>query len=159
MIMSKSFKLFNGDLSITNRSFDIVSGQDKLLQDLSLWMRERIGTDPMTPTFGSMLDGGIVNGQEVTPFIGQNLSPDIKGRIASSVFSQLQLYQQLQLEKIKAEAIQYNGRNTLERGEVISSIDSVDVSNIGSVVVIKVLLTTLANKSVQLTLPLDTGIN
>lgn len=152
--MSKSLRLVNGDLSISNRSLDTVRGKDKLFQDLSLWLRERIGTDPMTPTFGSTLDGGILNNQEIPSFIGRTLNPIISAQIQAEIYRILVLYQKKQLEKIKAEASRYQGKNTLDPDEVIDTIDSVSTSSLGTTVVVRVMLTTLANNNLNFVLPI-----
>jgi hypothetical protein len=62
--MSYSLRVEGGDLVVGNkRALEVVTGKEKLFQDLKLWLLERVGTDPSTPTFGSRLDGGVVDGQ------------------------------------------------------------------------------------------------
>jgi phage baseplate assembly protein W len=153
--MSKSLKLVNGDLYISNRSLHTVRGKEKLLQDLSLRLREKIGTDPMTPTYGSILDGGVINGSEVPSFIGRVINPSVKEEIHAEIAEQISKYQREQLEKIKSETVRYQGKNTLDKSEVIYSIDSINISNIGTTIVAQVTLTTLANEQVNLFLPID----
>lgn len=153
--MSKSLRLVNGDLSISNRALDTVSGKEKLFQDLSLWIREKIGTDPMTPTYGSPLDGGIVNGQEVAPFIGRTINPAIQAEIQSIIYSLIDRYQKEQLEKIKEEATTYLGKTTFNADEIISTIDTVDVSSYGTTILARVVITTMENNSLTFILPMD----
>ena len=152
--MSKSLQLVNGDLFISNRSLQTIRGKDKLFQDLSLWLRERIGTDPMTPTYGSTLDGGIVDNENVPSFIGRTINPFVAGQIQSEVYNNIIKYQKAQLQKIKNESSIYQGKNTLDPDEVINTIDSIKTSNIGTTVVVRVVLTTLSNQQINLTLPL-----
>jgi phage baseplate assembly protein W len=156
--MSKSLQLVNGDLFISNRSLQTIRGKDKLFQDLSLWLRERIGTDPMTPTYGSTLDGGTINDQDVPSFIGTTLNPFLIGQIQAEVYGNIIKYQKAQLEKMKSEASIYQGKNTLDPDEVINTIDSIKTSNVGTSVVVQVTLTTLSNQALNLTLPLTNPI-
>lgn len=156
--MSKSFRILNGDLALTgDRTFDIVSGRDKLIQDLTLWVLERIGSDPLTPTFGSTLDGGIINGAEVPSFIGEVMTQGRINEIRAEVNNLLNQYQQLQLAKIQAETVQYGGSTTLDPDEVLKSIDSITTATSGTIIIVRVALTTLGNSQLQLTIPIQNG--
>lgn len=151
--MSKSLALINGDLAITGRSFSIVSGRDKLAQDLTLWVLEKVGTDPATPTYGNTLDGGVVNGVQIPSMVGQMLTQESMTTIQGIVQNLLQQYQQGQLVKMKAEIAQY-GNSTLSNDEVIYSIDGIQVANLGDIVIIQANLTTLAKANLTVTIPL-----
>lgn len=151
--MSQSFRISGGDLVLQNRSFATVDGQDKLFQDLSLMLEEPLGTDSLAPTYGSSLDNEIINGQEVSPFIGQVFNSQIAASIVGEVRRVLSNYQQAQLQKMQQEAIQFQGRTTLNDSEIIYSIDSINISNSGMIVLVQVSLTTLAGISVKLTFP------
>jgi hypothetical protein len=154
--MSKSLTFFNGDLVIgSGRAFETVEGRDKLIQDLKLWILERIGTDPSTPTFGSRLDGGFENGRQLPSYIGQIISDEVLGSIRNEIIVLIQRYQAMQYQKMRSETIQYLGKNTLAQGEVVESINSVNVTSTGSIVVVQVIITTLQGNQLKLTLPLD----
>lgn len=56
-----SLLLKSGDLVVSGSTCSIVSGKEKLTQDLSLWLLERFGADRMHPTFGSTLQNYIGN--------------------------------------------------------------------------------------------------
>jgi uncharacterized phage protein gp47/JayE len=143
--MSKSLKLNNGDLVIGRaRSFENVEGIDKLKQDLSLWILEQIGTDPLTPTYGSTLDGGIIDGQPIPSFIGQTLTSEAFERIEIDVQDLVARYQASQLDKIKREVLQYSGQHTLSPDETIKLIRAVRAVSVGDVVVVRVDLTTVS---------------
>jgi hypothetical protein len=151
--MSKSLALVNGDLAIFGRSYATVEGSAKLVQDLRLWVLERIGTDPATPTYGSTLDGGVVNGVSVPSFIGEQLDDNNSLAIQGVVQTLLQTYQQNQLAKMKAEVTQY-GKTTMSNDEIIHTIDSIQVAIFGTTVIIQAHLTTLAGETFTLTIPL-----
>lgn len=157
--MSKSFALTNGDLQIgSGRSYEIVAGRDKLRQDLTLWLTERIGSDPMTPTYGSRLDGGIIDGKEAPSFIGQIASTNNMNQIRAEVLDLLTEYQNMQLDKVRNETLLYRGKNTLEADEVIDTINSVDVTQVGTTVLVRVVITTLGRTSLKVTLPIATEV-
>lgn len=62
--MTFSLALKGGDLVQLGSVLGIVSGSDKLQQDMSLWLTERLGVDRFHPRYGSILPnfiGGVVN--------------------------------------------------------------------------------------------------
>lgn len=154
--MSKSFALVNGDLALgPGRAFQLVSGKAKLLQDLKLWILERIGTDPATPTFGSRLDGGIEDGNRDPSYIGQIITTETLMGIRGEVIRLIQNYQAMQYEKIRAETIAYVGQTTLDNDEVIDSIDKITTSVFGSTIVVQVGINLLSGDVIKLTLPMN----
>lgn len=156
--MSTSFKLDGGDLSIgSGRSFERVSGAYKLAQDLRLWVLERIGNDPATPTFGSRLDGGVIDGQEVPSFIGQIGSEALVSEIRAEVVALLGAYQQNQIAKMKREMILYNGKHTLEADETLHIINSVEATQQGTQIIVRVTCQTLAGTTFRLLIPTNQG--
>lgn len=158
--MSKSLQLSNGDLILgAGRSLGLVSGKDKLLQDLSLWVLERIGVDPATPSYGNLLDGGIVNDTEIPGFIGEIVGQNILNEIRNEVLDILQRYQAMQYEKIRRETLAYIGLNTLDEDEVLQNINSVKVTSVGTTVLVQVIITTLAGSNVKLTIPIAEGVS
>src|SRR3954462_6416197 len=60
--MSWSLQLRGGDLVIGGASFGVATQQQKLIQDLRCAILERMGTDEDHPWFGSLIDGGRLNG-------------------------------------------------------------------------------------------------
>lgn len=156
--MSKSFALVNGDLQLgTSRGYDIVSGKQKLLQDLRLWFTEQVGTDSILGTYGSGLDGGVINGEVQESFIGRVATQAVLGEIRIKTLELIQSYQQMQFTKMQDEALLYDGKNTLDADEVLDGIDSIQLVSVGTTVLIQVILTTLGGSSIKLTVPLDLG--
>jgi hypothetical protein len=153
--MSKSFAVVNGDLQIgTSRSYSVVSGRDKLAQDLRLLVVEKIGHDPLLPTYGSRLDGGIIDGEEVDSHIGQLATQENLNRVRIEVIRLIENYQQQQFDKMANEAIIYGGRNTFDEDEVVDEILDVDAKQIATTVLVQVILSTLAGTSLKVTIPL-----
>ena len=152
--MSLSLALRNGDLYIgPGRRFETVSGRAKLLQDLKLHILERIGIDPSTPTIGSRLDGGTVNGSYIESFIGRIMDEEALNEIRSEVIGILQRYQNLQYEKVRSETLRYQGKNTLTAEEIIETIDKVEVTGIGNIAIVQIRLTTLSGSPIKITIP------
>lgn len=153
--MSYSLRVENGDLVVgSKRALEVVTGKEKLFQDLKLWILERLGTDPATPLYGSILDGGVIDGQYVDSFIGQVINHENLLAIKAEVLNILQQYQQMQLAKMKKELLEYNNRHTLDENEILHTINSVILTTMGSTVLVKVSCTTLKKVTFNITLPL-----
>lgn len=62
--MTFSLALRDGDLVQLGSTLQTVSGANKLQQDMSLWLTERLGVDRFHPRYGSILPnfiGGVIN--------------------------------------------------------------------------------------------------
>lgn len=154
--MSKTMQIVNGDLVVgAGRSFQQVTGKQKLFQDLKLWVLERIGTDPATPTYGSRLDGGVIDGVEVESMIGELATQDRLDEIESEVAGLLASYQQEQIDKMRREVVLYNGQHTLSPNEVLHRVDAIQTTLLGTTVLVRVHCTTLAGDSFKLTIPAE----
>lgn len=152
--MSTSFRIQGGDLSVgAGRSFERAIGSLKLAQDLRLWVLEHVGTDPATPTFGSRLDGGIIDGEPVESFIGQVATEARQAEIRTEMIALLSQYQAGQIAKMQREMLAYGGSHTLTADETLHSIESVLTTQIGDQIIVRVLCHTLAGTQFQLTIP------
>lgn len=152
--MSTSFKLDGGDLVVgSGRSFERVSGAYKLAQDLRLWVLERIGTDPATPTFGSRLDGGVIDGESIEPFIGHLGSESLLSEIRSEVSTLLGQFQQQQIAKMKSDMLLNDGKTTLTAEEILHVVNSIEATQVATQVIIRVNCTTLAGSTFRLLIP------
>ncbi len=152
--MSKSFQLVNGDLVVgAGRAFQQVTGKQKLFQDLRLWILERIGTDPATPTYGSRLDGGVIDGAEVASFIGEVANQERLDEIEYEIATLLALYQQEQVDKMRRETIQFGGQHTLLPDEILHRVEAIRTSLLGTTVLVRVHCSTLTGDTFKLTIP------
>lgn len=151
--MSNNFKIERGDLVVgTGRAYERVSGLTKLQQDLQLWLLERIGTDPSTPTYGSSLDGGVIDGKPFPSYIGQLSTQARVNEIEAEVRRVLELYQETQANKMQLEMAQF-GKHTLDANEILSSIDNIQSGIVGDTIVVKVTISTAAYNQLTLTIP------
>lgn len=152
--MSNNFKISGGDLVVgAGRTYERVSGITKLQQDLELWLLEKIGTDPSTPTYGSSLDGGVIDGVTLPSYIGQSSTDGRVREIIAEVRRLLELYQETQVNKMRLEMAQFSGKHTLTGDEILASIDSVDAAVQADIVIVKVAISTATGNSLTLLVP------
>lgn len=142
--MTWSLALANGDLSFAGPGgYATVSGQQKLLQDLRNWLLEPRGTDPVNPDYGSTLDGGTLpDGTVVDPVIGELITAENLLTLESEVRRILQAYQQQQLDRITLEAGLYGGKNTFSAGEILQSVEAVNIQQVADMVFVQCVIQT-----------------
>lgn len=109
--MSFSLKVANGDLVLAGNQFAIVSGVDKLKQDLTLWLAERFGIDRFHPAMGSNLQN----------FIGGVIGYGTQSMVYSEVLRVLTNYQRVQTQDFRAFP------SNFALSELLWNINSVDV--------------------------------
>lgn len=141
----KTLTVQNGDLQLDNSgrlTFQI--GSNKLVQDLTLWLEEPLGTGFTTPNFGSTLPN----------MIGQNFTPYLSAQIQAETLRVLTLYQKNQISALK-NAQNLSQLGNWNKSEIINSINSIDVypdSNLPTMIDISVNITTLSNTSLTINL-------
>jgi phage baseplate assembly protein W len=137
--MSWSFAIKNGDLNPYGPGgYQTVTGSQKLLQDLRVWLLTPRGSDPLHLDYGSTLDGGTVDGATVESSIGSIIDPTRLLALESEVRRVLYAYQQQQMDRLYADQQQLGGKNTFSVGEILYDVENVQLSQIGDVVVIAV---------------------
>ena len=153
--MTYSLHIKNGDLNLGGPGgFAIVTGSQKLVQDLKNWLLEPRGTDPSHPEYGSVIDGGILpDGSVISSSIGSTIDDERLLEIETELRRVLLAYQQQQLDRLQAESIQYNGKNTFSPGEILYSVQSVDVSRFGNTVIARITILTSAGQQITFTQP------
>lgn len=135
MIVSLSLKVVNGDLSITAGKFDLVSGTDKLKQDLTLWLTERYRDDRFHRTYGSILDG----------YIGGVINPsETIARVQSETLRVLSNYQQIQVSRFREIP------NKFQPSELLQAVNGVNVSLSYDKVIVLVRITTAARTTASI---------
>lgn len=138
--MSWSLKVSNGDLSPAPASLDSVSGAQKLVQDLRLWILERMGTDNLHPRFGSLIDGGTTpEGNELPGVIGSESFAEGRAFVESEIRRICREYQMQQLARVKQDRVTL-GRATLTPAEVLRDVTSIDFSQYEDALLVNVTL-------------------
>src|ERR1700746_1186054 len=110
--MSFSLALQGGDLVLLGNSLGIVYGVDKLKQDLTCWLCEDFGIDPMHPTYGSLLNS----------WIGSIIAPTTQNQVQSEVLRVLQNYQNVQFQALQQAPANFS------LSEILLSINAINVS-------------------------------
>lgn len=136
--MSWSLNIQGGDLDFVSKKSGaaVVTGKDKVFQDIRAALLEPMGTDPMHPDYGSLLDGGrLPGGQVVDSMIGKNATTVFRieeeiGRMVRSIMDR----QELRI----ASDIQNFGRSTLSGSETILGISSIQSKQVGTTLVVRV---------------------
>lgn len=141
----KTLTVQNGDLQLDNSgrlTFQV--GSNKLIQDLTLWLEEPIGTGFTTPNFGSILPN----------LIGQVFTPYLSAQIQAETLRIFTLYQQNQISALK-NAQNLSQLGNWNKSEIINSIDHINVypdSNLPTMIDVTVDITTLSNTSLTINL-------
>lgn len=126
--MSWSLQVRNGDLALSGASYGVVTGGNKLTQDLRCALLEHMGTDPSHPTFGSTIDGGMrSDGTYIPGVIGEGRSDLALIRIEAEIRRIVRDYQARQLERAKNDKLTY-GKATLTGNEVLMNLVGISAS-------------------------------
>ena len=155
--MSWSLQLRKGDLVIGGTSFGTVTGQQKLVQDLRCAILERMGTDEDHPWFGSLIDGGRLNGVEQSSLIAS----DDWGAAILSIEAEIRRivddYQKRQIVRTERDRTSY-GTPTLTPGELLMGIAEMQFFQAQDNLLCRVTLITGADAQVTVNVPLGTNV-
>jgi len=110
--MSFSLQVGGGDLVQQGSRLAVVSGTDKLHQDLTLWMLERYGIDRFHPVMGSCFQN----------YIGGVITQHTRAMVQSEANRVLSNYQKVQYMGLRANPTLYS------MGELLYSINKVAVT-------------------------------
>lgn len=136
----KSIQVANGDIVVNSGSLQFVTGSDKLVQAISLWLMEPLFGNPpkgpgyTTPNFGSLLSS----------YVGQANSTLVQSQIQTEVLRILGLFQQNQLLQLQ-QAQSVSALGNWNKSEIIQKVISVNVSVNTYTANVAVAIQTLAN--------------
>lgn len=154
--MSWSLQLHGGDLVIGGSSFGIVTDQNKLVQDLRCAILERMGTDEDHPWYGSLIDGGRLNGVDQ----GSLLATDDWGTAVLVVEGEIRRivdqHQKSQIVRNERDRSIY-GKPTLTPGEVLMGIADIQFFQAQDNLLCRVTLITGADGKMTINVPLGTN--
>jgi phage baseplate assembly protein W len=141
----KTLTVQNGDLQLDSSGrLTFQTGSNKLVQDLTLWLEEPIGTGYTTPNFGSLLPN----------LIGQPFTAYLSAQIQSEILRIFTLYQTNQIAALK-NAQNLSQLGNWSKSEIINSIDNISVypdSSLPTMIDASVDITTLSNTSLTINL-------
>ena len=124
--MSWSLRLHNGDLVTSGTSLGQITAGSKLVQDLRCAILEPRGTDDMHREFGSVLDGGIMNGVEVPSLIGSTNWELVAMRVEAEIRRICADHQAKQIERSRNDRINY-GESTLHPQELLIEVADIEL--------------------------------
>lgn len=125
--MTYSLQLKNGDLTIGAKGLGTVDNENKIIQDLSNELKTKMGDDPLNPSYGSLINGGITpDGFAYESLIGENDLALVELRVRSEILRIISNYQERQLARARADKMRYN-KQSLTRGEIVLGLDSIEV--------------------------------
>lgn len=152
--MSWSLEIAGGDLNLLSSSsgMGIVTGKSKTFQDLKHALLEAMGTDPMHPEYGSLLDGGrLPDGTIVQSFVGsESLSTS---RVEEEVLRVVKAFIKNQQDRINLD-ISSLGKTTISDAEIIDSVSGIESTVFDTKMVVKLSLRMRDGNGVTITQPL-----
>lgn len=153
--MTYSLKLENGDLVPGASGLEVVDNAEKMVQDISMELRQRMGSNILHPNYGSLIDGGIkADGTTYPSIIGEDDFALIDMRVRSEISRIANNYQSRQLTRAKTDKMNY-GSQTLTKGEILLGISSIDIVQNLDTINIEIGLTTGEGASEKIEVILD----
>ena len=150
--MSWSLQIANGDLSLGSSGLNTVTGSDKMVQDLSCALLEPMGNDPLHPTYGSLIDGGVDTAGNVNVgMIGQPNNDQNDTIIGAEIQRICRVYQANQIARNNADVAVY-GKSTLTADEALLGVTGLNIQRAEDHVLITAVLQT-GTGSLPLALP------
>lgn len=135
----ETLALSGGDLVVGPGGLQTLTGAAKIRQDIALALAESYGTDPYHSGWGSVLP----------QYIGQPMDADTPMLVQTEVNRILQQYMTMQQQQL-ATAAATNQRHTITTSEIITTVNSVDVSVLYDSVRVVINLTTMAGQTLQI---------
>lgn len=155
--MSWSLQLQNGDFTLSGASLGTVVDAQKLTQDLRCALLQRMGTDDMHLTFGSLIDGGTTpTGQVVQSVIGLTNIQQVSSTVQSEIQRIAAAYQAQQLNRAKNDRTTYN-RVSLTPGEVLLTLTGVNMVQETDALMVTVSIQTAQGESIDVAFPVATA--
>ncbi len=153
--MSWSLEISNGDFRVDAAHLGMVTRQHKLIQDFRCAILEKMGTDNVHPSFGSIIDGGRTpDGVEASSIIGESDLDLVVLEIESELTRIARNIQRVQLARAKQDKITL-GRATLDPHEVLVELAGIDFSQTFDQLRITVKITTARGTSFDMNLPIE----
>lgn len=155
--MSWSFHIKGGDLNTGGPGgYVLITGIQKLIQDLRHWILHPQGADPMHLGHGSSLDTGVrKDGSVVEGFIGTSIIRDRLLEVESELRRILYSYQDQQLQRLLRDQELLDGKNTFAPNEILYSVDGVEVNQFDDRVVAQLKIRTQNNTNVSFVQPVE----
>lgn len=135
----KTFQIQGGDLVIGPGGYATVAGPRKVLQDLSILVREPYGIDRFHPQWGGILE----------EFVGQEVSPVSKALVRGEIERLLQNYMVMQSRQIAAD-MSLRRKPRFGPGEIIEEVESIKIQQAFDRLNIKVTIRTVSGETIDI---------
>lgn len=135
----KSLALVAGDLSVGAGGYKLVTGSERIRQDLALALGEDVGNDRFHPDWGSVL----IN------FIGQPLDGSTQFNVRSEVARVIQQYIDAQSQNIVQTGLDRN-RQVVNTGDIVIGVSSISAEVLYDTIKIIANLQTLSGKTIAI---------
>lgn len=154
--MSWSLQLRGGDLVIGGSSLGVVTQQQKLVQDLRCAILERMGTDEDHTWYGSLIDGGRLNGVEQESLIGTDDWNVAVLSVESEIRRIVDSHQKQQIARSERDRTVY-GKPTLTPAELLMGVNNIEFFQAQDNLLCRITLVTGADRDIQINVPLGTN--
>lgn len=135
----KTFRISNGDLVLTGGSFEEVTGEAKVRQDLGVAVREPFGADRFHPQWGSLLDR----------FVGAPFTLEVKSLVKAEVMRIISSYSADQQAMMRNDTLA-NRKSRFSSGEIVQQVTGIEVAQNQDTLHVRVRLQTLTSAEVVL---------
>ena len=147
-----------GDLVLTGSSLSTVSNEQKLVQDLSHWLLEHMGQDPLHPSYGSIIDGGVdASGKPIDSVIGKTNIRLVRMEIEAEIRRVAAAYQRMQVDRATRDRNRYN-KSTLTGGEILAAVTVINFTQNADSLWVNVVIKSARNTEATLNLQLPAVI-
>lgn len=154
--MSFSLQIQNGDLAISGNDYATVSGNQKLVQDLTCAIKTPMGTDDANPNYGSLIDGGVTSdGIYHESLIGGDNDNSTAAFVEAEISRVAQNYQAQQLARNQSDGIQY-GKTTLTPDEILVNLGGLNTQSVEDSMLVTAVLQT-GSSNVTINLPISSS--
>lgn len=140
----KTITVSNGDIQLNNGKIQFSTGSQKLVEDITRWLEEPLGTGFTSPGFGSLLWNNI----------GQPQTGGSANSVQSEISRILQLYQTQQAYSLQ-KAQSSSQLSNWNKSEIIKNIISISASVYNTAIIANVILQTLQDEQINLTISIN----
>lgn len=141
---------------IGGSNFGTVTDQNKLVQDLRCAILERMGTDEDHPWFGSLIDGGRLNGVDQPSLIATDDWNVAVLAVEGEIRRIVDQYQKAQIVRTERDRSTY-GSPTLTPGELLMGVGDIQFYQAQDNLLCRVTLITGADGEITVNVPLGTN--
>lgn len=111
----------------------------------------------MHPAYGSNLGGGVLpDGSVAASIIGGLITDESVANIEAEIRRILNSYQQQQRDRMNGETARYGGKNTFSMGEILASVDEVQVLQQYTTVFVRISVSTASGDQLTFLQPITT---